>query len=200
MPKRIYELTEETSPVGSDALAVDRSGRSEPVYVEIDTILDRLGLGWAYYDDSTYTSGSPLTSNNAKTQILIDGVGGDTVTSQLPSGVTALWDAASDSITGVSEGDSLLVRLDITCAPASVNDFAELVFDIGSGSPIEIGRDTIRFSKTGSTRFLRTYDLFCGSTFAANGCKIYFDTSVSGDSIDIYDLGVKITRTYKARS
>lgn len=199
MPKRIYQLTADTTPSGTDKLAIDSSAEGARS-VEVDVLLDRLGIGWAYYDDGTYTSGSPLNSNNAKTQILIDGLGSATVTSELPSGVSELWDASTNRIVAPSAGDAFEIRLDFIAAPATVNDFAEIVFDIGSGSPIEIARDTITFAKTGATRFAKSYTLFAGSTFAANGCKVYFDTSVSGDSINIYNLGIVVKRDYRARS
>jgi hypothetical protein len=195
MPKRITELTDETAPTRDDEyLAIDSSGGGSRK-IQLKALL---GTGWAYYDDSTYTSGSPLNSNNAKTQITVDGSGGDSVTSELPIGVSALWNASTNKIIAPVTGDSLRVRLDFVADPATSSDFAEIVFDIGSGSPVEIGRDTVTFAKTGATRFFRTYDLFAGSTFTANGCTVYFDTSVSGDSIDIYNLGIKVERVYSA--
>ena len=155
----------------------------------------RAMIGWGFYSDSTYTSGSPLNSNNAKTQITIDGLGATTETGYLPTGVTNLW--SSNKITPAVLGDSYDLRLDFTAAPTGVSDYAEVLLDIGTGgSPINIVSRTVTFAKAGATSVSIGFPIFALSTFMANGGTLYFDTSVSGDNIDIYDISLFLKRDF----
>mgnify|MGYP001585522617 CR=1 FL=1 len=155
--------------------------------------------GWAQYVDGEYTSGSPLAVNNAKVQLTIDttvGTGSKEET-YLPSGVDEFWDETSNTIQAQKAGDAYTVRVNFTGDPGGVDDFGEIIFDIGDGSPdIPIATRTIVFAKATATSVSTTTSLFSLATFIANGCKIYFDTTGSGDSIDVYDISVVITRTH----
>lgn len=151
-------------------------------------------VGWAFYQDSAYTAGSPLTSNNARTQITIDGLGSTTVKDDLPTGITDFW--SSDKIVPGGVGDAYDIRIDFDAVPQTSSDFAEVQVDIGTGTPINIVSRTITFAKTGATRISLGFPLFVGATFLANGGKVYLDTSVSGDSIDIYNASIFIKRDY----
>lgn len=155
--------------------------------------------GWAQYIDGQYTSGSPLSVNNAKVQLTIDTTVGSGSKNEtyLPSGVTTFFNETSNTIEAQKEGDAYTVRVNFVGDPAGVSDFGEIVFDIGDGAPdIPIATRTVSFAKATATSVSTTTSLFSLSTFVANGCKIYFDTSNSGDNVDIYDISVVITRTH----
>jgi len=152
-------------------------------------------IGWEYHQDNTYTSGSPLAVNNARVQVTNDSAGANTVTTESPYNHSALW--SSNKVIADHVGEGLILRVDFTCNPAGVSDYAQLQFDIGTGAPdIVVVDRTVSFQKTGDTLVSTTSALFVGSTFVTNGCKIYLDTSSSGDSIDIFDIGVLVQKVY----
>ena len=153
--------------------------------------------GWATYSDSTYTSGSALTSNNAKTQITIDGLGSGSNSTYLPEGVTQLWDSTTNKIIADQVGDAYDIRLDFKADPSTASDYAEFILDIGDGAPdIPIVTRTVTFAKTGASSISIGFPIFSLATFIANGGKLYFDTSGSGDNIDIYDITLFIKRDH----
>jgi len=155
--------------------------------------------GWAQYIDGEYTSGSPLSVNSSKVQITVNPTigAGSKIETYLPAGVGEFWDDTNNRIQAQKEGDAYTVRLNFTGDPAGVSDFGQIIFDIGDGAPdIPIATRTVSFAKATATTVSTTTSLFSLSTFVANGCKIYFDTSDSGDNVDIYDISVVITRTH----
>ena len=163
---------------------------------ELELIQD--AKGWAYYDDSTYTSGSPLNIDNARTAISIDGAGPTSESRFLP-GDGELWDTSNNLIIGRNLGDVLTVRLDFKGVANNNNSYFDIEFDIGSGSPNVIVSKT-RVARKGSgneQRYSITVQLYTLDTFITNGCKIYLDTTGSGHDYDFYDFGILVERTYR---
>lgn len=157
----------------------------------------RSKIGWAIYEDSQYNAGAPLTSSNANTQLTINGLGAGTTTTYLPTGVTELWNTTSNKIVADELGDAYDVRLDFKANPATASDFAEIVFDIGDGGgTVPVVSRTITFAKTGASSFSIGFPIAALASFMTNGCKIYIDTSGSGDAIDIYDISLFIKRDF----
>jgi len=170
--------------------------QSAAVYNEIVAQL-RAKIGWAIYEDSQYTSVSPLASSNANTQLTINGLGAGTTTTYLPTGVTELWNTTSNKIVADELGDAYDVRLDFKANPSNASDYAEIVFDIGDGGgPVPVVSRTITFAKTSATSFSIGFPIAALATFMTNGCKIYIDTSGSGDAVDIYDISLFIKRDF----
>jgi hypothetical protein len=157
----------------------------------------RSKIGWAIYEDSQYNAGAPLTSSNANTQLTINGLGAGTTTTYLPTGVTELWNTTSNKIIAAELGDAYDVRLDFKADPATASDYAEIVFDIGDGGgTLPVVSRTITFAKTGASSFSIGFPIAALASFMTNGCKIYIDTSGSGDAIDIYDISLFIKRDF----
>lgn len=170
--------------------------QSAAVYNEIITKI-RTKIGWAVYEDSQYTSVSPLASSNANTQLTINGLGAGTTTTYLPTNVTELWNTTSNKIVADQLGDAYDVRLDFKADPATASDYAEIVFDIGDGGgTLPVVSRTITFAKVGASSFSIGFPIAALATFMTNGCKIYIDTSGSGDAIDIYDISLFIKRDF----
>jgi hypothetical protein len=192
--KRITDLTEDNTQV------------KHTTYIETDhatngskrsTLHGAVGTGWGYYQDSTYTSGSPLVANNAKVQMSIDGLGANTEITQLPNGVTNLWDVATNKIIPKSIGDSYAIRVDLSASPTTASDWLDFIIDIGTGAPdIPVVTRTLTFAKTGTTNFSIGVPIFSMSTFVTNGGKLYLDTSVSADNVSIFDMAITIIRTH----
>lgn len=165
--------------------------QSGAVYDEVVRQIRAL-TGWARYVDSQYTSGSPLSTGSTKTQLNINGLGTNTETSYLPTGVASLWSTAANKITPAAEGDAYDVRLDFTAIPHSVSDVAEVIFEV-NGAPL--AHRTVTFAKGGATSFSIGLPMAVGSDFLTHGCSIQFDTSYD---IDIYDISLFIKRDFTA--
>lgn len=153
--------------------------------------------GWAYYSDSTYTSGSPLIpANGVRTLLTIDGLGATTSKDFLPAGVTDFWDSSTNKIVAQKAGDSYDVRIDFTVDVPANTESIKLEVDIGDGSPdIPIVIRSNAYSESGAGQaFSAGFPLFSLSTFIANGGKIYITTSAGG--FDIYDIAIFIKRDF----
>ena len=166
---------------------------------EVQEVVDHVEeKGWAVYFDNTYTSGSPLSVTAAGGDVLLecDGAGANTVTSELPDGVSALWDTTNDKLIGTGVGDGYDVRIQFKAVNDNVNGLMDVKFDIGDPSGIEISARTYAFPKGASQEitFSIGIPLFSMATFVANGCKIFID-SITGDT-DIYDISIFIKRDY----
>ena len=151
----------------------------------------RLSNGWEYYTDDVY-DGAPtkLTSSNSRNQITINEA--TSIKTNTPAGYTALW--SSDAIQANAAGEAFVCRVDFKCTAGTVGDYAEVQWDIGGGGSIIVAEKTLRFEKVGDTLISETVALFTGSTFATNGCKLYLDTTSSGDTVDIFDIAILIQK------
>lgn len=152
--------------------------------------------GWGYYQDGTYTESVPLAIDNARVQIEIDGAGSNTETGYSPS-AGALWDTTNDKITMNSVGDSFTFRLDFKAKASANNSFFNLQLDIGDDSQIVIAQKTLQMVKGVNVEqvFSETLSGFALSTFITNGGKIFLDTSVDSVNLEVYDIGIVITKT-----
>jgi hypothetical protein len=160
----------------------------------------RSKVGWAIYQDSQYTVGAPLVSNNANTQVTINGLGASTIKTYLPTGVTDLWSTVDNKIFADQLGDAYDIRLDFKANPTTASDYAQVVFDIGDGGgPLPVVSRTIAFATASSpSLFSIGFPIAALEDFMTNGCKIYFDTSTSADNIDFYDIMLFIKRDFNA--
>ncbi|MAI17152.1 MAG: hypothetical protein CBC71_06330 [Rhodobacteraceae bacterium TMED111] len=168
------------------------------IKTDISNIITRYGeYGWAYYQDDQYTEGSPLSVDNARVQVTINGNGGSTETRFLPD-FGDLWDTANNKINMETVGDAFLIRFDYKGKAATNNAYFDVQLDIGDGSPIVISQETKRFLKGTNKEqiFSDTISGFALETFISNGCKIYIDSTDDGADLEFYDFGIKIERTY----
>ena len=129
--------------------------------------------------------------------ITIDGLGTTTNTTYLPAAVTEFWNTTDDKIVPAKLGDAYDIRLDFKAQPTNQADYSNLILDVGTtGSPIPVVNRSIAFLKTGISSFSVGFPIGTLSDFLTNGGKFYFDTSVSGDSVDISDVVLFIKRDY----
>jgi len=153
--------------------------------------------GWEQITDSTYTSGSPLVILSGVTGKILTG----TVTkiqTQLPTGVTTFWDASTDKLVAVNNGDAFALSLRFKAKMNVANGLADVAINIG-GALNKISNETIVFSKGSGVEQKFDIDLsyFTGTTFIANGGIIEI-LPLNGD-ISIYDIVLVIFRTHKGK-
>jgi len=152
--------------------------------------------GWAIYDDQASHT-SAITVNNTKHPITIDGLGTTTNTTYLPAAVTEFWNTTNNKIVPAKLGDAYDIRLDFKAQPTNQSDYANLILDVGTiGSPIPVVTRSVSFLKTGISSFSVGFPIGTLSDFLTNGGKFYFDTSVSGDSVDISDVVLFMKRDH----
>lgn len=128
--------------------------------------------GWAQYNDSEHTQGSPQALTTTRSQFTVDG---DTVLGDYRAGA-ANW--VDDKIRPGQVGEAYMLRIDATVE--TTNNNADLIvdIDIGSdpfgGSSIVITERTVRLARgTGIPHpFSITAGLYCLDTFLANGGAI----------------------------
>lgn len=170
-------------------------------WAETNSLLTRVNkMGWEICDDTLYTSGSPLAVNNSRVQLTCNGLGSNSNNTYLPAGVSELWNTTTNKIESDSAGNAFDVRIQFTADPSAVSSTIDLELDIGTGAPdIVISSQTVIAPK-GTSPFAASVSipLFSLSTFVANGCKIYLNTTSSGDSFDIYDISIFVKQDYYA--
>jgi len=161
------------------------------------------GKGWAVYFDGTHIDiGSAYTVADNESKLLpCDGTGGATVTSELPAGVTALWDVISDKIIGNNIGDGFDVRIEFDAQTDNQNGAFDIHFDIGNPTGIIISGRTLTFPKGSGaeTHFSVGLPLYSMATFVANGCKVRIDGIAGKGTTSIYNISVFVKRDYKGK-
>jgi hypothetical protein len=152
--------------------------------------------GWAIYDDEASHT-TPITVNNTKYPISIDNLGTSSNSNYLPSGVTQLWDTINNKITPAKLGDAYDIRIDFEAqAAAGASSYANLILDVGDGVSIPIVNRNISFQGTTLSSFSIGFPIAAMDDFMLNGGKIYFDTSISGDSITLSNVVLFIKRDF----
>ncbi len=156
--------------------------------------------GWAFYGDSAYTSGSPLTINNARVKVTIDGLHASTDKASLPAETTDLWDSSTNKIIPCGLNDCYDIRLQFKATDGAGLALYDVELDIGGGIGIILER-TKRVDKGAgvTVREFLASGLFVKSTFLANGGEFYIDTTDTGDSVDIWDISLFIRRSFRGK-
>lgn len=151
--------------------------------------------GWAQYADSDKVSEATaldLTANT-RTKLTIDGLGTNTNTAGLPTGVVSFWDSTDNKITPAGLNDAYDIRLSFTAKCASAGEYLEVELDIG-GSLGTITHTTIPFLKTVDQNFQVNIPVFSGTTFLAQGGTVWVTAS---DAAKLWNPQILIIRTHK---
>ena len=154
-----------------------------------------VGTGWAQYGDSQYTVGSPLVISQGITETIdIDGLG-STVKSQLPNGVSDLYDVATSKIIPVKSGDGYSFSLGFQAASTSNNGDATISVNIG-GAFGQIFKRVFRMPRgTGIYHdIFFTTQYYTLGTFLANGGTIEIESG--NGTTSIHSVTLQIHRTY----
>lgn len=156
--------------------------------------------GWGDYEDSVYTSASPLA--------LVAGVAtflpndkGTTLEGQKPSDVATFYDGIR--IPG-REGDGIAVTINFTLVPTVTATDEVLVWvDItaGTGTPVRLAnlfKNITSFKQlVGAVRPISlTFSGYTAATWAANGGRVMIQAN---GACNVYGISYTITRTHKAR-
>lgn len=151
--------------------------------------------GWASYEDSTYTLGSPLTIAFGTTTALNNNANSG-ISTQLPSDASAFWDSTTNKLIGVNDGDKYDIEIRFKAKSNSNSDNFTLNINIGGAIGV-INKKTCIFVKAANTEqdFAESLQYFTGSTFLTNGGSI--EVTAGAGELSIYDISFLITRTHK---
>lgn len=149
--------------------------------------------GWASYSTTAYTNASPFTVA-PNTTVTLPNNANNSITSDLPLGVTAFYNGTTNKITPVAVGDAYTVNVRFKARTTMNNDYLTLFIDIGAGT--QINAEAKQFLKGANTEqaFSFTMPIFTLATFVANGGEI--KVSSNSGTISIYDVTFYINRNY----
>lgn len=150
--------------------------------------------GWTQYQDTQYTSGSPL-SVVGNTDTILPNNALSKIESQKPDDIATMYDGTV--ITG-RNGDGLGITIDMNAVPTNAGTtFLEVWIDIGGGVG-QLYKRIITFPKgTGIVRPINfTVNAYTLDTWETNGGTVYVRAN---GSIDLYDIRYVLTRTHKAK-
>lgn len=154
--------------------------------------------GWAQYGDSKYTESSPLVINSSLVSVIdLDG-DTNTLTSQLPEGITDFYNVDTSKITPDLAGDGYSMSISFKGISSSNNGDATIFIDIG-GSFNRLFAKSFRFNRGAgvSHEYYFTFNFYALNTFLDNGGLIKVESGQGNTSI--YDIVIQIHRTHKGR-
>lgn len=151
--------------------------------------------GWASYNDTLHTVGSP--QNIAlNTDTVLTNNAGNVIDPQKPADVTTFWDETTNKITG-RNGDSLDVMIYFKAVPSAQNQWVDVWFDIG-GTIGELYRQTFSFPQGAGVPRGIVYALpsaYTLGTWEANGATVYVRSNAT---LSIYNKVFNFDRSHKA--
>ncbi len=162
-----------------------------------DMLTELYGVtGYGFYVDSLATT--TITIGTSWTQITIDALGSN-ITSFLPLEIRGVSDlVAGNKITPISVGDDYDGRLDLTVnSKTGSPNYLEIIIDFAGSTPDTLRAFTgyLQEAKTPPFKQSLPLDFFAGSTFLANGGKIYARTDAG--SFTISNRAIKLSRKSK---
>jgi hypothetical protein len=151
--------------------------------------------GWGRYEDTLYTSSSPLIITATIRSKLLNNAG-IVINSQLPTGVTAFWNGTTNKLIAVNSLDVFTTSIRFKGKSTTANDSFKIAVDIG-GAVGEVLLDCELFTKAANTEQSFTIPLhyITSSAFIINGGEIFI-TSTTGQ-LSIYEINFLITRVHK---
>ncbi len=90
-------------------------------------------IGWASYQDSAYTSGSPLLLGDGVKSTLPNNAATSNAT-YIPDGVTSFYNNGTQKITPSTLGDDYLLNISFIATPSALNMSLLYGLDIGTGT------------------------------------------------------------------
>lgn len=195
--EKVSAMDEETNPnIGSSFLYMATWNGSSYDSRKVKSN-NALALGYGRYADATYTSSSKLTINSTEAKITIDGAGSETVTSELPSGITNLWNSTANKVVGENSNDLYEIQFMCKAESGSSNAYCDLNFKVNSVTKFS---ETLVLAKgTSEHKFDVPFKINITSDFVTNGGEFHIDTSPGGYSIDFWDFDVIISRVYASQ-
>ena len=189
---KISELNPVTSPTLTDELAIVNGGETKKITLQQATqTVSGEFLGWCRYDDTTYTSGSPLT--------LADGVattvpnnGGNVVKTITGN----FYSVADQKLLGETENDVYMMTIAFKTKTPNANQ-THLDWYVEGPGDLDRVAGSIVYHKGNDVEQSENivFQYYTDADFVTNGAQIKF--VADGGTADIYDIIYFIQRTQK---
>lgn len=150
---------------------------------------DKMGLGWARYDDTQYTSESPYSFTTDA--FLVPNNKGNVIDSHIHSNIDFY---NSNKVYAEFENDVYIITIAFKAQISNANGYIDLYLEGGNGTPYDRVRDTITFPKGNNVEhtFAKTFQFYADEDVVTNGLSVKMLASHSGT---IYDVIYFIQRT-----
>ena len=142
-------------------------------------------LGWARYDDSTYTSSNKL-SLALDTEVVLPNDGGNIIKSH---SAVDYYNSSTQKVLADFENDTYLMTVVFKySAPNANQTYLEMHFQGGNGTPYDRIRDTITFPKGNDVTHDHhaMFQYYADSSFITNGSQ--WKITANGGTAKIWDI------------
>lgn len=150
---------------------------------------DKMGLGWARYDDTQYTSASPYSFTT--TAFVVPNNAGNIINTHIHSDIAYYQ---NNKVKAEYDADVYVLTIAFKAKISNANGHVDLFLEGGNGTPYDRIRDTITFPKGANTEhsFAKTFQYYADEDVVTNGLEVKIQASHSGS---IYDVIYFIQRT-----
>lgn len=150
---------------------------------------DKMGLGWARYDDTQYTSASPYSFTTAS--FLAPNNAGNIIDNHIHSDIAYY---ANGKVRAEFENDVYFITIAFKAQISNANGYMDLFLEGGNGTPYDRIRETITFPKGANSEhsFAKTFQYYADEDVVTNGLEVKIQASHSGN---IHDVIYFIQRT-----
>jgi len=156
------------------------------------------GLGWARFDDTTYTTSSFLTVTDGSAPVVLPNNAGFSITTYMNSSVS-FYDGATQKIQTQNEGDvySMVVTFKAK-APNANQTHIDISLASTGATPYDRVSKSLIFAKGNNEwqNFYETFTFYADADFVTNGNQFKID-AVGGD-IGVASAIYFIQRTFNA--
>ena len=150
---------------------------------------NKMGLGWARYDDTQYTSVSPYSFTTAS--FVVPNNKGFVIDTNINSEIDYY---ASNKLKAEFENDVYIVTIAFKAKINNANGHIDLFLEGGNGTPYDRIKDTVTFPKGANAEhsYAKTFQYYADEDVVTNGLSVKITASHSGT---IYDVIYFIQRT-----
>ena len=150
---------------------------------------DKMGLGWARYDDTQYTSASPYSFTT--TAFIVPNNKGNVIDTHIHSDIDYY---ESNKLRAEFENDVYIITIAFKAQISNANGYVDLYLEGGNGTPYDRVKDTITFPKGANSEhtFAKTFQYYADEDVVTNGLSVKMLASHSGN---IHDVIYFIQRT-----
>lgn len=143
------------------------------------------GLGWARYDDSTYTSSNKF-SLALGTEVVLPNDAGSVYKSH---DSVSYYDSSTQMVKADNQNDTYLMTVVFKYSAANANQtYLEMHFQGGNGTPYDRIRDTITFPKGNDVEHDHhaMFQYYADASFVNNGSQ--WKITANGGTAEIWDI------------